>query len=82
MKNRRLSSRGGPMDLEEWSRTQRRIIDPICVFCDITTEPSIIYQKEEIIVQGWRCPKCGFTLIHPQEIPKAMQVLKEVAKIL
>jgi hypothetical protein len=69
------------MDLEEWSRTQRRTSNPKCVICDIMTEPSIIYQSEDVTVHGWRCPQCGFAFIHPKEIPKALEVLKEVARV-
>jgi len=69
------------MGSEEWGMVQRRTPNPKCVFCDLLTEPSIIFQSEDLTVRGWRCPKCGFTFIHPSEIPKALQVLREVAKI-
>jgi len=69
------------MDLDAWNMSQRRTLNPRCVFCDVLTEPSIIFQSEDLVVRGWRCPKCGFTYMHPNEIPKALQVLKEVARV-
>jgi len=69
------------MDLDECNSAQRRTQSPICVFCDCTTEASIIYQVDDLTVRGYKCPKCGFTFIHPNEISKALQVVKEVAKI-
>jgi hypothetical protein len=69
------------MGLDERNSAQRRTQSPRCVFCDCTTEACIIYQVDDLTVRGYRCPKCGFMLIHPNEIPKALQVIKEVAKI-
>jgi hypothetical protein len=46
----------------------------------MTTEPAIVFRGEEYMVKGWRCPKCGFSFIHPEEIPKALELLKEVTK--
>ena len=69
------------MDLEEYGRAQRRMSNPQCVFCEVMTEPSVIYQSQGLTVRGWRCPKCGFAFLHPEEIPKAMQVMREVARV-
>ena len=33
------------MDLEEYGRAQRRMSNPQCVFCEVMTEPSVIYQE-------------------------------------
>jgi hypothetical protein len=54
---------------------------PKCVFCDLIAKPMIILQAQEYSIKGWRCPKCGFTLLDPKEIPKAMSLLKEARKI-
>ena len=33
------------------------------------------------MIRGWRCPKCGFTLIHPGEINKALEILRDTAAV-
>jgi len=68
------------MSLDEWKKTRWRTQGPKCVFCDLTTEPAIVFRGEEYTVKGWRCPKCGFSFIHPEEISKALELLKEVTK--
>jgi tRNA(Ile2) C34 agmatinyltransferase TiaS len=55
--------------------------EPKCVFCNASTKATIILRSEGYIVRGWKCPKCGFTLIHPKEIPKALKLLREIAEI-
>lgn len=69
------------MSNERWEAARWIRSDPRCVFCDIFTEPAIILRVEENSIRGWRCPKCGFTLIHPREISKAMELLRETMKI-
>jgi len=56
-------------------------LNPKCLFCDVLAEPTLILRIEDKAIRGWRCPKCGFTLIHPEEIPKAMDFLKETMKL-
>ncbi len=55
--------------------------DPKCTFCESYMKPAIIFRIEEEEVRGWRCPNCSFTLIHPEEIPKALGFLKKAAQI-
>ena len=55
--------------------------NPICVFCNIQTMSATIFRGENLMIKGWRCPKCGFTLIRPEEIAKALEILKETAAI-
>jgi len=55
--------------------------NPICVFCDIQTMSTTIFRGENFMIRGWRCPKCGFTLIHPEEIAKALEILRETAAV-
>ncbi len=70
------------MDSVERRKAFRGIVPaPHCLFCDIYTEPSIVLRLEDRVIKGWKCPQCGFTLIHPEEIPKAMEFLKETMKL-
>ena len=69
------------MSTERWKVNRWAIPNPKCIFCDSITESMIIFQIEENIIRGWKCPKCGFALIHPDEIPKAMELLKESMKL-
>ena len=69
------------MVYEKWISIKRTAANPRCVFCDTPTELTIIFRSEEYIPKGWKCPKCGFTIIHPDEIPKALSLLKEIARI-
>lgn len=55
--------------------------NPKCVFCDLSTEPTVVFQNEDYRIHGWRCPRCGFTLIHPDEIHRALEILRETAEI-
>lgn len=57
------------------------IIDPKCLICDIQTDPTIIHYDKEFIVRGWKCPRCGLTLINPNDIPKALELVRETAKV-
>jgi hypothetical protein len=63
-------------DAKKWLPT-----NPICVFCDIQTMSTTIFRGESLMIRGWRCPKCGFTLIHPGEINKALEILRETAAV-
>lgn len=69
------------MEYEKWNSMRWIKPNPKCVFCDVSTEAAIIFRSEEYTVRGWKCPKCGFTLIHPNEIPKALDLLKEIARV-
>ena len=69
------------MVYEKWDSFREVGSNPKCVFCDVSTEPTIIFRSEDHLVRGWKCPKCGFTLIHPHEIPKALELLKQIARI-
>jgi DNA-directed RNA polymerase subunit RPC12/RpoP len=57
-------------------RSQWKGHKPKCMFCDVPTEPTIIFQDDSMIVRGWRCPRCGFILINPNDIPKALDTIK------
>jgi hypothetical protein len=65
------------MSKHRWSTAKHIKINPKCVFCDVFTEPTIIFHLEEKRIMGWKCPYCGFSLIHPREIPKVMGFLKD-----
>lgn len=69
------------MGTERWRVNRWEVSSPKCVFCGSTTEPTIVVQVEENMLRGWRCPKCGFSLMHPDEVPKAMELLKEAMKL-
>ncbi len=65
---------------------QNRIIprwldNPKCLLCDALTESMVIYDGDNFTIRGWKCPECGLTLIHPNDIPKALELLRETAKI-
>ena len=62
-------------------RRQRWLTAPKCFFCDILTEPTIIYYDDDCMVKGWKCPHCGFTLINPTDIPTALDLVRETAKV-
>ncbi len=69
------------MSSERWKAARWFRPTPTCVFCDTLTEPTIVFCIDENVIRGWRCPKCGFALIHPNEIQKAMELLKQTMKI-
>ena len=69
------------MSAERWEAARWIKSNPECVFCDVLMEPMIIFHIEDNAIRGWKCPKCGFTLIYPKEIPKVMEFLKGTAKI-
>jgi len=54
---------------------------PKCMLCDILSDPMIIYRGESFMIRGWKCPGCGLTFIHPKDIPKAFDLLKQTAKV-
>ena len=56
-------------------------LSPKCVFCDILTEPAITLHIDGERIRGWRCPRCGFALIYPRDIPKMIYLLKETMKL-
>jgi transposase-like protein len=68
------------MTLRDWRTFKSHKINPECLFCNSLTKPAIILRNNAYIVRGWRCPKCHFTLIHPHEIPKALDILKEITE--
>ena len=58
-------------------RLSKRITAQLkCVFCDVMMYPAVVYRCDKNAVSGWRCPSCGFKIIHPQEIAKALQLLE------
>ena len=69
------------MSVERRKASKWTKLNPKCVFCDLIKEYRVILNIEENTIVGWRCPKCGFALIHPYEIPKAMKLLKESMKL-
>ena len=69
------------MSVDRWKAARWARLNPKCVFCDVFTEPTIILQIDDNMIRGWKCPKCGFALIHPDEIPKAMELLREAMKL-
>jgi hypothetical protein len=69
------------MSLNEWRTSRWRAQGPKCILCDVATEPTIIFRGEDYSIRGWRCPNCGFTYIHPDEIPKALELQREVTGI-
>jgi len=62
-------------------RRHRWVVNPKCLLCDVQTEPTIIYYDDDFIVRGWKCLSCGSTLIHPEDIPKALELVGETAKV-
>lgn len=67
------------MSFRNWQTYRGLKKTPECLFCDIPSKPTIILSGYDYIVRGWRCPKCGFTLIHPNEIQKALELLREIS---
>lgn len=53
---------------------------PKCLLCNTLTEPDMILDSEEFMIRGWKCPKCSFTLIHTNEIQKALLLLRKIKK--
>ncbi len=51
------------------------------MLCDVQTEPTIIYYDDDFLVRGWKCPGCGSTVIHPEDIPKALDLVRATAKV-
>jgi len=47
---------------------------PRCFFCDLVTEPTVLYGAGEVVIRGWKCSRCGFTMPHAQDISKAVAV--------
>ena len=62
-------------------RRHSGVVNPSCMLCDVQTEPTIIYYDDDFLVRGWKCPSCGSTLIHPEDIPKALDLVRETAKV-
>lgn len=56
--------------------SSRKRRSPACFYCDIPTRPVIVYRQGSVVVRGWRCPKCGFTLLDPKDIKVAMRVVE------
>ena len=69
------------MTAEKWKAARWVRPGIKCTFCETYMKPAVIFSIEENEVRGWRCPSCSFTLIHPEEIPKAMDFLKKAAQI-
>lgn len=57
------------------------LVNPKCLLCDILIESTIIYHGDEFIIRGWKCPRCGLTLLHPSDIPKALELLRETVRV-
>ena len=50
-------------------------VSPTCFFCDLLTEPTVLYRDDDGAIRGWKCSRCGFTLPHSHDIQKALSVL-------
>jgi hypothetical protein len=57
------------------------MVNPRCILCEVLTEPTVVYYDDACMIRGWRCPHCGSSLINPSDISKAMNLLKETAKV-
>ena len=57
------------------------VVNLECLLCDVQTEPTVIYYDDDFIVRGWKCHNCGSTFIHPEDIPKALELVRETAKV-
>ena len=51
-------------------------VSPKCFFCEILTEPTIIYHGEDKMIRGWKCSCCGLMVPHSNDIRTAISVLK------
>ena len=67
---------GVSLGYPRWRRPTRVKLGPKCLLCDVLTEPTILFRSTRCSIRGWRCPECGFRLIHPREIHKALQLQK------
>lgn len=47
-------------------------LSPRCFFCNLVTEPTVLYIASEVAIRGWKCSRCGFTMPHALDIPKAL----------
>jgi hypothetical protein len=47
------------MDLRDRRVSKRIATYPTCVFCDVMTDPAVVYLSDTDAVRGWRCPACG-----------------------
>jgi len=52
-----------------------------CINCDSKMGLIVLYRGADFVVRSWRCPKCGLTLLHPQDVPKAIELLKETIEV-
>jgi hypothetical protein len=52
-------------------------VSPPCFFCDLLTEPTVLYRDDEGVIRGWKCSRCGFTLPHSHDIHKALSVIRK-----
>jgi DNA-directed RNA polymerase subunit RPC12/RpoP len=66
----------------EWKRASKWVDpNPKCIFCDIPATQTVIHRENDSIIRGWRCPRCGFTIIHPKDIQRALQVMSQTAEV-
>lgn len=47
-----------------------------CYRCGVVTDPVMVIVKG-YGVRGWRCPKCGEEMLHPQDAQLALRLAKE-----
>ena len=52
-------------------------LNPKCTLCEVYTTPIKITKGYDIMVRGWKCPKCGITFIHPDDIEYAIEIIRE-----
>jgi len=65
----------------KWEAARLKRSNQKCLFCDLSLERTIILQTADDTIRGWRCSKCGFKVMHPEDIPKVLKLLKQEIKI-
>jgi prepilin signal peptidase PulO-like enzyme (type II secretory pathway) len=65
----------------KWNRLEWRYPGPRCIYCDIPTEPTIVYRGTDYVIRGWKCQKCHKVILFPNDLSRALQILKETLKI-
>ncbi|MCK4243446.1 hypothetical protein KAX03_01050 [Candidatus Bathyarchaeota archaeon] len=58
-------------------RLHRLSFSPKCVLCDVYTLAAKISCEDNRIIRGWKCPQCGITYLHPDDIHYALKILEE-----
>jgi hypothetical protein len=52
-------------------------VSPKCFFCELLTEPTVLYRDDDVVIRGWKCPRCDFTLPHSHDIHKALSIINK-----